>query len=140
MQFYIALLVVIIFFVLVYRLFAKNIENKKNFQVISNFESYNVVQQFIMEKAYDITFKDKLLLYSIEGMKIDDRQFSTFSKDFANLVFKMMGPRLRNEMIYVFGDEDTLLFNIMDFFNTKYENDEIRKTQQEKIMNPEEIV
>jgi hypothetical protein len=138
MQFYIGLLVVIIFFVLVYRLFDKNIESKKNFQVISNFESYNAVLQFIMEKAYDITFKDKLLIYSVEGMKISDKEFSIFSKDFANLVFKMMGPRLRGEMIYVFGDEDTLLFNFMDFFNTKYENDEIRKAQQEKIMNSEE--
>jgi hypothetical protein len=140
MEFYIGLLVIIVFFVLVYRLYIKNAEAKKNFQVVSNFESYNAVLQFIMEKAYDITFKDKLLVYSVEGMKIDDKQFSTFSKDFANLVFKMMGPRLRNEMVYVFGDEDTLLFNFMDFFNTKYENDEIRKAQQDKLMNPEETV
>jgi hypothetical protein len=92
----------------------------------------------MMEKAYDITFKDKMLLYSIEGMKVDDKQFATFSKNFASLVFKMMGPRLRNEIVYVFGDEETLLFNMMDFFNTRYENDEIRKAQQEKIMNPPE--
>lgn len=138
MEFYIALLVCIIFFVYIYKVILKSIEIKKNFQVISSFESYNAVLQFIMEKAYDITFKDKLLLYSVEGMKVDDKQFSTFSKDFAGLVFKMMGPRLKNELIYVFGDEDTLLFNMLDFFNTKYENDEIRKTQQDKIMNPEE--
>ena len=138
MEFYIGILVCIVFFGLIYNIILKNIEFKKSFQIIANFESYNAVLQFIMEKAYDITFKDKLLVYSIEGIKIDDKQFETFSKDFAGLVFKMMGPRLRNEITYVFGDEDTLLFNMMDFFNTKYENDEIRKTQQEKIMNSEE--
>ena len=138
MEFYIALLSGIIFFALIYRAISKNIENKKNFQVVSNFESYNAVLQFIMEKAFDITFKDKILLFSMEGMKIDDKQFAVFSKDFASLVFKLMGPRLRSELTYVFGNEDTLIFNMMDFFNTGYENDEIRKAQQEKIMNPEE--
>lgn len=138
MEFYIAILVSIIFFILIYSLIGRNIENKKNFQVITNFESYSAVLQFVMEKSYDITFKDKLLVYSVEGMKIDDKQFGLYSKDFGSLVLKMMGPRLRSELTYVFGDEETLLFNIIDFFNTKYENDEIRKSQQEKLMNPEE--
>ena len=138
MEFYIAILVSIIFFILIYSLIGRNIENKKNFQVITNFESSSAVLQFVMEKSYDITFKDKLLVYSVEGMKIDDKQFGLYSKDFGSLVLKMMGPRLRSELTYVFGDEETLLFNIIDFFNTKYENDEIRKSQQEKLMNPEE--
>ena len=138
MEFYLSLLACIVFFGLIYGVILKSIESKKNFQVISNFESYNAVLQFVMEKAFDITFKDKMLLYSIEGMKISDKQFEEYSKDFANLVFKLMGPRLASELVYVFGNADTLLFNMMDFFNTKYENDEIRKAQQDKIMNPEE--
>ena len=138
MEFYLSLLACIVFFGLIYGVILKSIESKKNFQVISNFESYNAVLQFVMEKAFDITFKDKMLLYSIEGMKISDKQFEEYTKDFANLVFKLMGPRLASELVYVFGNADTLLFNMMDFFNTKYENDEIRKAQQDKIMNPEE--
>jgi hypothetical protein len=37
----------------------------------------------------------------------------------------------------MFGDEETLFFNLVDYFNTTYENDEIRKDQQEKLMNSE---
>jgi len=138
LYFFVSISVVIFLFILSYRLVSTFLENKKAYQVISNFESYNAALQFLMKKAYDITYKDKLLVYSMEATRIDDKQFGVVSKDFANLTLKIMGPRLRKEFVYMFGDDQTLFFNLVDYFNTTYENDEIRKAQQEKLMNPEE--
>jgi len=138
LYFFVSVAVVIFLFVLSYRLITSFLENKKVYQIISNFESYNAALQFIMKKSYDITYKDKLLVYSMEATRINDKQFGVVSKDFANLTLKIMGPRLRKEFLYMFGDEETLFFNLVDYFNTTYENDEIRKDQQEKLMNSEE--
>ena len=138
LYFFVTIAVVIFLFIFLYRLVISFRDNKKVYQIVSNFESYNTTLQFIMKKAYDITYKDKLLVYSMEGVKIDDKQFGAISKDFATLVLKIMGPRLHREFVYLFGDEETLLFNLVDYFNSTYENDEIRKDQQDKLMNPEE--
>jgi hypothetical protein len=138
LYFFFSVIIAVFFFSLSYRLVSAFLESRKIFQIINNFESYNAVLQFVMKKAYDITYKDKLLVYSLEATKIDERMFEPITKDFVNLTIKLLGPRLQKEFIYLFGNEETFLFNIVDYFNNSYENDEIRKTQQEKLMSNEE--
>jgi hypothetical protein len=105
---------------------------------MTNFESYAAVLEYHMNKAFDMIYKDKLMIYSIEGMKVDDKQFGYVSKDFANLVLKLIGPTLKEEFIFLYGNEDTLFFNMVEFFNTKYELDEIQKSASSSIMNTED--
>lgn len=107
---------------------------EQNLQYVINFETYTGVQSFFVERAYDIIHKDRMLIYSLEATKIDDKQFNQFAKDFANLVMKLMGPMLTNEFVNLYGDEDTFLFNLMEVFSTKYEGDEIRKDAIENLM------
>lgn len=109
-------------------------KKEQNLQYIINFETYMGVQSFFVEKAYEIIHKDRMLIYSIEATKIDDKQFNQFAKDFANLVMKLMGPMLANEFANLYGDEDTFLFNLIEVFSTKYESDEIRKDAIETLM------
>ena len=47
--------------------------------------------EYHMKKAYDIVFKDKIMIYSLEGMKLDDFQFKVIAKDFAKLILKILG-------------------------------------------------
>lgn len=110
---------------------------ESNLQYVTNFETYMGIQTFFIERAYDIIHKDRMLIYSIEATKIDDKQFNEFAKDFANLVMKLMGPMFTNEFINLYGDEDTFLFNIIEIFSTKYEDDEIRKDAVENLMESE---
>jgi len=104
---------------------------------INKFENYVSVLEYHMNKAYELIYKDKLLIYSYEGMKINDEQFSMISKQYAMLVLKLLGPTMAEEFKFIYGNEDTLLFNIDEYFHTKYENDEIQKASVEKMMNQE---
>jgi hypothetical protein len=104
---------------------------------IKNFESYMAVLQYHMEKAYDIILKDRLLIYSIEGMKVDDKEFNTAASDFVRLTQKLLGPSLSTDFISFYGGEDTFAFNLVEYFNTRYENDEIRESAQRNLMESE---
>ena len=102
-------------------------------EYVKNFEPYNVTIMFFMEKAYDVIYKDHIMIYSLEATKIDDDQFQTAAQEFAKLVLKMMGPNFVKEFISFYGTEDTLLFNLIHYFNDKYESDEIRRQSVDVI-------
>lgn len=111
--------------------------HRKREIVIKNFESYSAVLQFYMEKAYQVIHKDQVLTYSLEATTLPDKEFRKASIDFIQLVEKLLGPTLINEMIFVFGNYDTFVFNLAEYFNTRYDDDEIRKTAMNDIMEKE---
>ncbi len=116
----------------------KKKESRMNLDIMKNFENYIVILEYHCKKAYDIIFKDQIMIYSIEAMKLDDKQYKEASKKFAKLVLKLIGPTLQKEFEYIYGNQETLLFNITEYFNTKFENDEVFRYAQNKIMNGEE--
>lgn len=107
---------------------------------IETFSSYLSLLEYHMLKAYDIIYKDKILIYSLEGIKINDSDFNMISKSFVKLVLKLLGENLTNELIELYGSEETLLINIVEYFNTKVENDEIRERAKDNIINNEETI
>lgn len=110
--------------------------NKKRIsEKVDKFDKYVSILEYHMLRSYDIIYKDKILIYSLEGMKIDDKEFNIASKDFAYLVLKMLGPNLKDEFIDLYGDEDTLIFNVVEYFNTKFENDEVRERSKQNIFS-----
>ena len=119
-------------------------KDKRKERLILNFADYTAVLSFYMEKAYDIIHKDKILIYSLEATKLPDKDFNIYSKEFIRLVFKLLGPVLTSEFLKFFGDYDTFTFYLAEFFNSKYESDEIRKASMENLMQsdievPEEL-
>ena len=40
---------------------------------------------------------------------------------------------LHSELVILYGNEDTFIFNLIEYFNTGYEEDEIRKSSLESI-------
>ena len=86
-----------------------------------------------MNKAYDLIHKDRILVYSLEGMRVDDDEFIKISQDFINLVLKFIGPSLKEDFINFYGDEDTFFFNMVEHFNTRYEEDSIRRQTMDEI-------
>jgi len=101
---------------------------------IEKFESYVAILEYHMKKAYDIIYKDKILIYSLEAVKINDIEFNVVSKDFAVLVMKLIGDNLKEEFIELYGTEETFIFNLIEYFNSRFENDEIREKARENIM------
>ena len=104
-----------------------------------NLENYVVSLDFFLVKAYDIVYKDKILTYSLEGYKVDDIDFAVISKEFSVLVIKFMGPNMYNEYSDFFGSEDSFFLYLSEYFNTRYEDDEIRKATMDNITNNEDI-
>jgi len=113
------------------------IESKRLYNYMNTFESYNAVLVYHMEKAYNIVYKDKILIYSIEGTKPNESEIQSYNRDFCNLVIRLLGPRLQKEFSRLYGNDDTFLFIMTEYFNDKSENDEIRETSINNLMDQE---
>jgi len=111
--------------------------HRKREYIIKNFDSYTAVLQFHMDKAYNMIHKDQILVYSLEATTLPDAEFHTATLDFIKLVQKLLGPTLTREMVFVYGNYDTFLFNLAEYFNTRYDEDEIRKTAVSEVMDSE---
>jgi len=104
---------------------------------IKNFTNYISVLDYHMDKAYDMVHKDKILAFSLDAYRIPDDQYESISQDFVRLVRKYIGPTLLNEFIQLYGDEDSFLFILLDYFSKRYEDDEIRKTAMDNLTQEE---
>lgn len=113
---------------------ARILQYKKRQSYIINFESYVTILNYHLQKAFDIIYKDRILIYSLEATKLNDKDFETTTRDFIKLVLKMIGPTISEELTFLYGDEETLLFNLTEYFNTRFEDDEIRKSSMSSLM------
>jgi len=112
-------------------------ESKHKLKQIINFSSYYAILEFHLSKAYEMIYKDRILIYSLEATKLTDVEFLKTSKDFGSLVVKMIGPSLYSEFVNLYGTEETFLFIISEYFNSKYEEDAIRKGSMDQLMEKE---
>jgi uncharacterized protein YxeA len=135
-------LIVMVILIILPRLFRSPDNYKKRQSYVEKHEQYMKVLDYYMEKSFDIIYKDRILVYSIEGTKPDDNIIKQNSIDFAKLTLKLLGSTLTKEFIYLYGDEETFMFTIVEYFNTKAEHDEIKQASIDQIMegSPNEIV
>jgi len=126
------------FFSIIVLVFSYMNAKRRQFMMV-NFANYLVALEYSQEKAYDMIHKDRLLIYSAEGVKVDDSEFEIISKEYANLVFKLMGDTVKEEILALYG-LDALTLNMMEYFNTRYEDDEIRKDSVESMMDKDSLI
>jgi len=130
---------IIIFLIIVCMVYASNFfKHMRHERYLKSFVDYASVLDYHMQKAYDIIYKDRILVYSLEAMRIKDSDFNAIIQDFARLVIKFLGPTLHQEFLYLYGDQDTFMFNMVEFFNTRYEEDEVRKSSISEISQKED--
>jgi hypothetical protein len=114
----------------------QNIHKKR--EMLQHFDGYVAVLQYHMDRAYEIIHKDQILIYSLEATGISNEQFNSASQSFCRLTIKLLGDMIYNELKYMYGGEITLFINMTEFFNTKYEDDEIRSSAIENLISDEE--
>jgi len=131
--YYISIFVILVF-VISYNKITKYLEFKKRQSYVDKHNSYIGVLDYYLEKAFDIIYKDRILVYSMSATKPDEDDIKKISIDFAKLTYKLLGANLIKEFIYLYGDEDTFVFTIIEFFNTKSEDDEIKQSSIDQIM------
>lgn len=114
-------------------------EHKKKLDGMLNFITIMAILDYHVKKAFDIIYKERIMIYSIEATKPNEQEFEVISKDFARLVIKLIGPNLFDSLVSIYGNEETLLFNLMEMFSTFFENDELFKTASAQLMETDLI-
>ena len=141
-QFIYILLIVSITFILyvgIKNIFvAKPDQYQKRQSYVDKHEQYMKVLDYYLEKSFDIIYKDRILVYSISGTKPDDNDIKKNSIDFAKLTLKLLGTTLTEEFVYLYGDEETFMFIIIECLKTKAEHDEIKQSSINQIMEGSE--
>jgi len=110
---------------------------KRNY-VTKNFVDYRATLEYNMERAFDLIYKDRILVYSLEAVKIDEKDIDSISKEYVQLVQKLIGPSLQKEFLFLYGNIETFTFNLLEYFNLRYENDEIRKDSMDNLMTDDD--
>ena len=110
------------------------INSKRKEYLLKSFTDYISIFEYHQDKAYNIIYKDRLLIYSLEATKIKDDEFEIVSKDFVHLLLRMLGPTIEKELVDLYG-YDSLFFNAIEYFNKRYEDDEIRKESVDNLMD-----
>lgn len=126
-------LLFIISLIFSFALFSIKFEADRIHKCITSFDSYAALLEYHMSRAYDMIYKDRILVYSLESVRVSDDQFKEISKDFGKLVVRLLGPTITSELVYLYGTEEALLLNVVEYFNTRYENDQIQKAAAEKL-------
>jgi hypothetical protein len=123
----------------IFYIYSKLIAEKKRTRsfCIEKYESYIVTLDYFCKKAYDLIYKDKVMIYALEATGLNSEQYQAVSKQFCSLVFKFLGPSLVSEFTDFFGDDKTLMVNILEYFNSNYENDKIKEQATENMMGKE---
>jgi len=131
------LVIAVIFILTAFKLYSDHENNKNNRETVINYAFYKAILESFVERAYEIIHKDKLFIYSLEATRLKEEEFNEVTKEFIQLVEKLMGARFVKIYVQVFGSRDTFLFNLAEYFNTRYENDEVRKSAMDNMMNQE---
>lgn len=136
---YIIIGLVLIFFLFYYIakfLNNKTIYNEKELLInkIDKFPSYLSILDHYMDNAYQIIYKDRIMVYSMEASRVPENELNTIVKDYISLTLKFMGSKLEDEFADLYGSYDTLYFVIGQNFFMKYEDDKIREASTNNMM------
>jgi hypothetical protein len=123
-------------FVVAYKVLLKE-QHTSISRIISSYDLYMKILTTNMDKAFNIIYKDRILIFSLEATTPDAKEINRIAKDHIKLVLKLIGPSLHKEFILLFGDEETFLFNISEYFNERFDEDEIRSVSQDNLINDE---
>jgi hypothetical protein len=75
--------------------------------------------------SYDMIYKDKLLAYSSNGHKVSGDELESIQRDFIKLTIDLMGDTNLNYLIKFYGGLVNLNENMILWFRSKNDNDEI---------------
>jgi hypothetical protein len=112
---------------------------KKRIMFVEKYPNYMIFLDDIMGKAFELVYADKIRPYSMEGMKLDEPHYNLAVREFNTLVNSLFGPNIKNHLIDIYGNEETLTRHITLFFANKYENDKIRDTVTEDLVNNDDL-
>jgi len=137
MEYLTTLISVVLVLCVILVIFNRSLNFVRNCFLTLNFTNYTAILQYHMEKAYNMVHKDKILVFSLEGLKPREEDVEAIAKDFATLTIQLLGNKLYIELSDFYGSDESLLRNLFEYFNTRFEEDEIRETTINKLSESE---
>lgn len=117
----------------------QHLDSKENTKFVEKFVDIHAIMVFHMEAAYETIHKDNILVFSLDGVKPNEKDIDHLSHEFIKLTMKLSGANMLGLFEQLYGDDDTLFFVMMDYFNRKFEDDEIRASAIDSIQDGEEL-
>lgn len=113
--------------------------SKENTKLIKKFEHFHAILTYHMEAAFDTIHKDSILVYSLDGVKPTEKDIDYLSHEHVKLTLRLAGPNMIDLFLKLYGGEDTFYFIIMDYFNRRFEDDEVRASAIESYQDEDQI-
>lgn len=96
-----------------------------------DFETLRVVLDYHCQQAYRSIYKSRIMVYSVNATKLVGKELDEIKREYCDLTLKLLGPKLTRDLREVYGD--SLLFNILLYFEEKYDEDEIYSATVNKM-------
>jgi len=126
---------IFLFFLILVLILSKKINEFFDIYKVKFYREYISTLEYYMNMAFDIIYKDQIMIYSIEATSPTELLLKKAVKDYLNLTLSFLGPGLIKRYEDFYGDFDSLLLNITEYFNSRYENDEIKKVSINDMMS-----
>ena len=106
------------------------LSNRKVYRylLLNKYKSILDLLDYFLEKSYKVIYNDQLLAFVMAGSSnIPKNELETIERNFIKLSVEMMGNPNYKDFINFFGDEKTLINNMVVFFRRQLETDAITK-------------
>jgi len=80
-----------------------------------------------MDLSYDTIWKDQIVGFTSNGVLPPKDHLETSSRNFGKYAIELMGTRIENLLIFYFGSRQALWINIMAYFQSRIDNEELQE-------------
>lgn len=111
------------------RLVQRNILWNKHKIIIELFD-------YFQDKSYNVIYTDQLIAYTSSGsINLPKEELETIERNFIKLAFEIMGYENKKIIESFFGNETSLINNMVIYFRRRLENDTLAKTINSNMQN-----
>ena len=111
------------------RLVQRNILWNKHKIIIELFD-------YFQDKSYNVIYTDQLIAYTSSGsINLPKEELETIERNFIKLAFEIMGHENKKILGSFFGNETSLINNMVIYFRRRLENDTLAKTINSNMQN-----
>jgi len=93
--------------------------------LISHYPQIIAIYDRARDSAYQKVYREKVLVQSASGFKIGQEELIELQKEYVNIIFVYCGESIKNDLIEVHGDLDSLVAFLASELIVKIENDEV---------------
>lgn len=102
--------------------------------LLNKYKIFLELFDYFLNKSYDVIYTDQLIAYTSAGVtNLPKEEQETIERNFIKVTLDIMGYENERTLIKFFGNERTLISNILIYFRQKLQTDQIAKLLNNKI-------